>query len=60
LHTYLLATGRFITTLPESVIHFAGKHLSIKVLPVEVRAVQLNPVFIITLKNRTPNRRLSL
>ena len=35
--------------------HFGGKHLSIKVLPVEIPAVQLFPVVIITLKNRTPN-----
>jgi DNA-binding transcriptional LysR family regulator len=55
LHTCLLATGRFITTLPESVIHFGGKHLCIKVLPVKIPEVQLSPVLIITLKNRTPN-----
>jgi DNA-binding transcriptional LysR family regulator len=54
LHTYLLATGRFITMMPESVIHFGGKHLAFKVLPVDL-AVKLSPVFIVTLKNRTPN-----
>jgi DNA-binding transcriptional LysR family regulator len=54
LHTFLLATGRFLSTLPESVIHFGGKHLAFKVLPVDI-PVQLSPVFIVTLKNRTPN-----
>jgi DNA-binding transcriptional LysR family regulator len=54
LHTYLLATGRFLSTFPESVVHFAGKHLAFKVLPVDI-PVQLSPVFIITLRNRTPN-----
>jgi DNA-binding transcriptional LysR family regulator len=54
LQTCLLATGRFITIMPESVIHFGGKHLAFKVLPVDL-PLQLSPVFIITLKNRTPN-----
>jgi DNA-binding transcriptional LysR family regulator len=53
-HTYLLATGRFLSILPESVIHFSGKRSGFKVLPVDL-PVQLSPVFIITLKNRTPN-----
>jgi DNA-binding transcriptional LysR family regulator len=54
LHTYLLATGRFLSILPKSIIHFSGKNSAFKVLPVDL-PVQLNPVFIVTLKNRTPN-----
>jgi len=54
LQTCQLATGRFITIMPESVIHFGGKHLAFTVLPVDL-PLQLSPVFIITLKNRTPN-----
>jgi DNA-binding transcriptional LysR family regulator len=53
-HTYFLATGRFLTILPESMVRFGAGDSSIKVLPVEV-PVQLDPVVIITLKNRTPN-----
>jgi DNA-binding transcriptional LysR family regulator len=54
LHAYLLATGRFISTLPVSIIHFSGKNAAFKVLPVDL-PVQLSPVFIVTLRNRTPN-----
>jgi DNA-binding transcriptional LysR family regulator len=53
-NTYLLGTGRFLSILPESVIHFGGKHLAFKVLPIDL-PLQLSPVFIITLKNRTLN-----
>jgi hypothetical protein len=40
--------------MPESMIHFGGKNSSIKVL-VEIPAVQLSSVVLVTLKNRTPN-----
>jgi DNA-binding transcriptional LysR family regulator len=51
LHYHLLATGRFVTMLPLSMLHF-GKNLSLKSLPVELR-VDPYPTGIITLKNRT-------
>jgi DNA-binding transcriptional LysR family regulator len=54
LHAHLAATGRFISILPKSIIHFTGQNAAFKVLPVDF-TVQLSPVFIITLKNRTPN-----
>jgi DNA-binding transcriptional LysR family regulator len=51
LHYHLLATGRFVTMLPLSMLHF-GKHLSLKLLPLELRDDPY-PTGIITLKNRT-------
>jgi DNA-binding transcriptional LysR family regulator len=51
LHYHLLATGRFVTMLPVSMLHF-GKHLSLKSLPVELRGDPY-PIGIITLKSRT-------
>jgi DNA-binding transcriptional LysR family regulator len=54
LHTCMLASGRFLSILPGSIIHFTGKNAAFKVLPVDL-PVQLSPVFIVTLKNRTPN-----
>jgi DNA-binding transcriptional LysR family regulator len=51
LHQNLLATGRFITMLPISLLHFA-EHLPLKRLSVE-SPVRSRPIGIITLKNRT-------
>jgi DNA-binding transcriptional LysR family regulator len=51
LHYHLLATGRFVTMLPVSMLRF-GKHLSLKLLPVELRGDPF-PIGIITLKRRT-------
>ena len=50
-HHHLLATGRFITMLPLSMLRF-DKHLPLKMLPVEAPGI-LFPIGIITLKNRT-------
>jgi DNA-binding transcriptional LysR family regulator len=52
LRNSLMATGRFLTTVPGSVLRFGPKHLSIKVLPIELPRWRL-PTAIITLKNRT-------
>jgi DNA-binding transcriptional LysR family regulator len=49
---HLLAAGRFLTVLPESMIRFRAKNLPLKVLPVELPARQLS-VVIVTMKNRT-------
>jgi DNA-binding transcriptional LysR family regulator len=51
LHQHLLATGRFLTTLPSSmVVH--NQHLPLKLLSVKFPAVS-RPVAIVTLKKRT-------
>ena len=48
----LVATGRFVTTLPSSILHFGATDLGLKVLPVKL-PTQPRPVGIVTLKNRT-------
>ena len=48
----LLATGRFLTVVPGSVLEFGAERTLLKALPVELPNWQL-PVAIITLKNRT-------
>jgi DNA-binding transcriptional LysR family regulator len=50
----LLATGRFLTILPETMLRFSAKRLSLSVLPVDV-PIEATPVAIATLKNRTQN-----
>jgi DNA-binding transcriptional LysR family regulator len=51
LHHHLLATGRFLTMLPMSMLRF-GKHLPLKLLPVETPE-NTYPTGIVVLKNRT-------
>ena len=51
LHYHLLATGRFITMLPLSMLRF-GKHLPLKLLPVELPRNPY-PIAVVRLKNRT-------
>ena len=53
-NTDLLATGRFITALPRSVISSNASQSALKALPIELPARPW-PVEIITLKNRTLN-----
>jgi DNA-binding transcriptional LysR family regulator len=48
----MLATGRYVTTLPRSILHFSGKDLSLKVLPIKLLA-QPRPIGIVTVKSRT-------
>jgi DNA-binding transcriptional LysR family regulator len=50
----LLASGRFITAFPRSVVSVNADRFSLKVLPVNL-PVRPWPVEIITLKNRTLN-----
>ena len=52
LRNQLLATGRFITVLPESVLRYHAKQWQLKALPIDL-GVTLRPVVIATLKNRT-------
>jgi DNA-binding transcriptional LysR family regulator len=48
----LLATGRFLTIIPSSVLKFSINNPVLKRLPVELPTTR-RPVGIITLKNRT-------
>jgi DNA-binding transcriptional LysR family regulator len=48
----LLATGRFLTVVPASVLRFPTMRADIKALPVELSTTRV-PVGIVTLKNRT-------
>ncbi len=52
LRFHLLATGRFLTVLHESVMRFNAERWLLKALPVELR-VQPVPIAIFTLKHRT-------
>lgn len=52
--TRLVETGRFLTMLPGSMLHFGAKRLALKTLPVAL-PMKSEPVEIITLKQRTPN-----
>jgi DNA-binding transcriptional LysR family regulator len=47
----LLATGRFITILPETMMHTSAQRLGIKALPVAF-PIERTPVAIVTLKDR--------
>ncbi|MDB5927841.1 MAG: LysR family transcriptional regulator [Betaproteobacteria bacterium] len=48
----LLATQRFITMFPGSLIHFSGRRFAIKALPIKLPLPPLQ-IGIITLRNRT-------
>jgi DNA-binding transcriptional LysR family regulator len=50
----LVGDGPYLANLPGTLVHFAGDHLRVKVLPVQV-PVRPSPVGIITLKRRTLN-----
>jgi DNA-binding transcriptional LysR family regulator len=52
LRNHLLASGRFLTVLPDSVLRYNAKHWSLKALPVDL-GVKPRAITIITLKNRT-------
>ena len=52
LRNHLLATGRFLTVLPASVLRYNAKPWSLKALPIEL-AVKPRSVGVLTLKNRT-------
>src|SRR6266851_725022 len=47
----LVASGRFVATLPTSILRFGGRDLSLKVLPIQL-PVQPRPVAVVILKNR--------
>ena len=52
LRNHLLATGRFVTVLPNSVLRHYAKQWSLKALPIDL-SVKARAVAIVTLKNRT-------
>ncbi len=52
LRMHLLATGRFLSLFPTSVLRTAAQQWSIKTLPFDLRA-KAQPIAILTLKNRT-------
>jgi DNA-binding transcriptional LysR family regulator len=52
--TRLVETGRFLTVLPGSTLHFGAGRLHVKVLPVRL-SMTTPPTQVVTLKNRTPN-----
>ena len=54
LRTSLLATGRFLTAFPSSLLSLDANQFPLKVLPVDLPARPW-PVVIVTLKNRTLN-----
>ena len=49
-----LATGRFLTIVPASVLRFPTGRPELKILPVELPVARV-PIGIVTLKNRTLN-----
>jgi len=51
LRNLLLATGRYVSILPRSMLHFGAKQLRVKILPVKLPAIPWS-VEVITLKNR--------
>jgi len=54
LQTGLLATQRYFSMLPESLVEFSAKRFSLKALPIEM-PIPLVSVGVITMKNRTIN-----
>jgi DNA-binding transcriptional LysR family regulator len=50
----LVATGRYLSFLPRSVLHYCGDRLSLKTWPIDV-SIRPYPVGIVTLKDRTRN-----
>ena len=52
LRNHLLATGRFLTMLPDSVLRYTATQWSLKPLPIDLR-IKPWPIAILTLKNRT-------
>lgn len=52
LRNHLLATGRFLTVLPDSVLRYNAKQWPLKALPINLR-IKPRPIAIVTLKNRT-------
>jgi DNA-binding transcriptional LysR family regulator len=54
LRTRLVETGRFLSFLPGSTLHYSSGRLRVKVLPVKL-PIKAPPTEVLTLRNRTPN-----
>ena len=52
MRNHLLASGRFVTVLPESVLRYNAKQWALRALPVKLRATP-QPIAIVSLKNRS-------
>lgn len=52
MRNHLLATGRFITVLPESVLRYNARQWPLRALPIKLRG-KPQPLAIVTLKHRT-------
>lgn len=52
LRNHLLASGRFLTVLPASVLRYNAKQWGLKILPIDL-GVKMRHVAIVTLKHRT-------
>ena len=52
MRNHLLATGRFLTVLPDSVLRYNARQWALRALPIKLRT-KPRPIAIITLKNRT-------
>ena len=48
----LVATGRFVTILPRSILCFSGRYRQLKELPIKLPILP-RPIAIMSLKNRT-------
>ena len=52
MRNHLLATGRYVTLLPESVLRYNTKQWALRSLPIALRGTS-QPIAIVSLKNRT-------
>jgi DNA-binding transcriptional LysR family regulator len=52
MRNHLLATGRFLTLFPESVLQYNAKQWALRALPIRLRT-KPQPIAIVNLKNRT-------
>jgi DNA-binding transcriptional LysR family regulator len=52
MRNHLLASGRFLTVLPESALRYNAKQWALRALPIKLRATP-QPIAIVSLKNRT-------
>lgn len=52
MRNHLLATGRYVTVLPESVLRYNAKQWALRSLPISLRG-KSQPIAIVSLKNRT-------
>ena len=55
LSTTLIATGRFVGILPNSVALFSSRRVGLKILPTKIPVTQYS-IALLTLKNRTPSQ----